>query len=661
MPEHPYNMTLDLNVLNHLGINLYSNVPAVLAEAVANTWDAGAETVRIDIDPEADRVVITDDGCGMSRSDINAKYLRVGRDRREDEPVSSRHGRPVMGRKGIGKLSLFSIADIIEVQSCKDGEPCGFTMSLADIRAKIKDKAGGDTYHPVPLPPDKLVVAQGTQITLRKLRKRLNTSATYLRRRLARRFSVIGPSHKFAVHVNGYAVGIGDRHYFPLLEFVWHYGNYGAECLAHCKNVKKDEQRNGMSFEGWIGTVERPSQLRDDGESLNGIPVLARGKLVQEDILKSFDEAGVFTKYVIGEVKAEGLDEDNEEDIATTSRQAVVEEDPRFVLLKEQFAGELRYIRDQWTSHRNEMGTKAALENEAVKDWFGDLGSDDRKRARRIFGKINEMTVDNPDHRAELFKQGVLAFEILKAKANLDALEGVTGENIVEFGKVFGTQDDLEATFYHQIVRGRLQVIRALQEMHDENKLEKVVQQHLFNHLWLLDASWERATATESMEEQVATAFAGVDAGLSEEEKLGRVDIRYQTTAGKHVIVELKRASVVTDTYRLLAQVDRYRSALRKLLEETGEPHPQIDTVCVVGRPLRDWEGPNGRRESEEAMKPKAVRVVTYRALIEHAQQAYQEFLDKNREAARIVRIWERIAEEIGEPRSGHPGIAVHG
>ena len=27
----PYQMTLSLNVLNHLGINLYSNVPAVLA------------------------------------------------------------------------------------------------------------------------------------------------------------------------------------------------------------------------------------------------------------------------------------------------------------------------------------------------------------------------------------------------------------------------------------------------------------------------------------------------------------------------------------------------------------------------------------------------------------------------------------------------------
>jgi hypothetical protein len=34
-----YKMTVDLNVLGHLGINLYSNIAAVLTEAVANAWD----------------------------------------------------------------------------------------------------------------------------------------------------------------------------------------------------------------------------------------------------------------------------------------------------------------------------------------------------------------------------------------------------------------------------------------------------------------------------------------------------------------------------------------------------------------------------------------------------------------------------------------------
>jgi hypothetical protein len=53
-------MTISLNVLNHLGLGLYSNVPAVLAEAVANAWDADAESVVVEIDADDGQIVIED-------------------------------------------------------------------------------------------------------------------------------------------------------------------------------------------------------------------------------------------------------------------------------------------------------------------------------------------------------------------------------------------------------------------------------------------------------------------------------------------------------------------------------------------------------------------------------------------------------------------------
>ena len=643
MPEPRYKMTIDLNVLNHLGINLYSNIPAVLAEAVANAWDADAETVRIDIDAGGNTVVIEDDGHGMSDDDINDKYLRVGRNRREagSEVHTPKHQRPVMGRKGIGKLSLFSIADTIEVQSAKNGSRNGFTMSLPDIKSLIEGKTGGDTYEPPPLAAERIDVAEGTKITLRDLRKRLVNVDTHLRRRVARRFSVIGEEHHFAVHINGDEVGVTDRHYYPMLEFVWHYGEYGDKCRRLCRNIEEHEERSVTSFEGWIGTVKQPSQLKDHDESLNRILVLSRGKLVQEDILESLDEAGIYTKYVIGEVLAESLDQDDQDDIATTSRQTLIEDDPRFQTLKRELVRELSYIRDRWTDLRNKGGTKVALENEAIREWFSSLGRDDKNRAERIFGKINQMTVEQPEQRTVLFKHGVLAFETLKAKENIDALDQVTGENIVRFGEVFGNQDELEATFYHQIVQGRVRVVRALQEMVDENARERVIQEHIFDHLWLLDPSWERATATESMEQRVATAFKDVDASLTDEQRKGRVDIRYQTTAGKHVIVELKRARLKTNAVGLLGQVERYRTALRNLLVESGEKNPHIDTVCVVGTTPRDWSA-----EWERSLDVKNIRVVTYQELIENAHKAYKDFLNKSREAGRIIQLLDRIEVE---------------
>ena len=107
----PLTMSLSLNVLNHLGLNLYSNVPAVLSEVVANAWDADAENVTIEINTERGKVILTDDGHGMSRSDVNQKFLMVGYQRREHPggAVTPTHKRQVMGRKGIGKLSLLGL------------------------------------------------------------------------------------------------------------------------------------------------------------------------------------------------------------------------------------------------------------------------------------------------------------------------------------------------------------------------------------------------------------------------------------------------------------------------------------------------------------------------------------------------------------------------
>src|ERR1700687_2399389 len=99
-----YVLTLDLRVLDHLGIKLYSNAAAVLSEAVANAWDADADLVTIAI--EADTITMDDSGIGMNRTQINQRFLSVGYDKRQQEGETSRKGRPFMGRKGIGKLAL---------------------------------------------------------------------------------------------------------------------------------------------------------------------------------------------------------------------------------------------------------------------------------------------------------------------------------------------------------------------------------------------------------------------------------------------------------------------------------------------------------------------------------------------------------------------------
>ncbi|MFF2212239.1 ATP-binding protein [Streptomyces antibioticus] len=69
--DSPYRMSVSFNVVTHLGLNLYSNIPAVLSEAVANSWDADATEVSITVNKNTGTVVVQDNGSGMDLVDIN--------------------------------------------------------------------------------------------------------------------------------------------------------------------------------------------------------------------------------------------------------------------------------------------------------------------------------------------------------------------------------------------------------------------------------------------------------------------------------------------------------------------------------------------------------------------------------------------------------------
>ena len=99
-------------VIEHLGIQMYQSPVNAIAELVANAWDADATSVEIELpesvaDPSA-TFVIGDNGIGMDFDECQNLFLAVGRNRRGDEAEEkTADGRPVLGRKGIGKFAGF--------------------------------------------------------------------------------------------------------------------------------------------------------------------------------------------------------------------------------------------------------------------------------------------------------------------------------------------------------------------------------------------------------------------------------------------------------------------------------------------------------------------------------------------------------------------------
>lgn len=75
-----YEIKLDRRVLKQLGSQLYGDTPSVIAELVANSYDADANNVWITIDTVNNNVIVEDDGKGMTAGDINESFLNIGYD-----------------------------------------------------------------------------------------------------------------------------------------------------------------------------------------------------------------------------------------------------------------------------------------------------------------------------------------------------------------------------------------------------------------------------------------------------------------------------------------------------------------------------------------------------------------------------------------------------
>lgn len=643
-----YKMTVDLNVLEHLGIHLYSNIAAVLTEAVANAWDADAEKVEINVDSEAKHIEIKDDGVGMSIDDMNEKYLRVGYRRREEDSKTGRwteKERPVMGRKGLGKLSLFSIANVIEVQSAKNGEAHGLRMTVEGIHESVKNKE--EFYRPEPLSQDQIDVTNGTIIRLKDIkRQRFGRGTTALRKRLARRFSVVGEKYGFQILIDGKPISTADRGDLSIVQFLWGFGDKtpyissaGQLMDSESLPARIGDWDNEWAVRGWIGTSRFPKQLdSDDAGNLNSIVVFARGRLIHENILDKLNDGRLYTKYLTGQIEADFLDSDDEPDIATSDRQRINEDDPRYTRLISFLKAQLTQIEKRWNEWRRLHEVEKAKEiSPALVDWLNLLPEGFRKSAETLIAKLSALPFDQEEDRLLMYKHGILAFERMKLRGSADEFANSVND-INKLLAIFADRDSLEASLYRDIVKSRLDVIKSFQRMVDENDKEKILHGCLFKDLWLLDPAWERATESAVMETRLTDEGVITD-DMTEKEKLGRVDIAYRTHAGKHIIVELKRVQRKMKLLDLQEQGQTYVDKLKKILLAQNEGSPNIEVVFVLGRPI-DEEGDNPERlKSSMAAVSPGSRIIHYDTLIKGAQEAYSEFLEKGKELDKLEKI----------------------
>lgn len=119
----------EANYLTRTHKLLTSSPDIALTELVANAWDAGASCVKISIPDKCDEpLVITDDGCGMSRQDFVNHWMTLSYNRLKHQGKfannigGKKSSRLAYGRNGIGRHGLLCFGDKYTVTSTKDGK-----------------------------------------------------------------------------------------------------------------------------------------------------------------------------------------------------------------------------------------------------------------------------------------------------------------------------------------------------------------------------------------------------------------------------------------------------------------------------------------------------------------------------------------------------------
>lgn len=661
---------VDINVINHLGTGLYSSTPAALTELVANAWDAEASEVTITIDPAARTIVIEDDGHGMDLDAIKGRFLNVGYSRRGSSGSVNHKSltgkRHVMGRKGIGKLSMFALADSVKVTSqTSSTQPISFLINVPALRQAITSQDGKQFLLEEDDSPIPLKKGKGTRIELSRVLTGLNTTESYLRIKLARRFSIIGGGQDFSVKLNKTPITQADRGFYQHVQFFWPFDESSKKDIPGlCQNIAKvkdedsgketfcisplndDIPMDGQSFKitGYIASVSQPKHLGKGEESANIVSIFANGRVFAEDVLSEFGSAKYYKNYLVGEIHADFLDRD-EIDRATASREAIKKDDIKYRALINELNKHLESIGDQWDEWRTALGIDAENKsNSAIGEWLATLSDKrDLTAAKRLMTSIQNATIHSDEEKNEkakqfLYRGAIIGFEKLRLRKQLDRLTKITDVLSPEFAIIFSALGDVEEAAYAEITSQRLEIVRKFKEIaNDPDALEKVAQKYLFNNLWLLDPSWDRVSGRAEMEKTLTEYIKAKNPDSSG----ARLDITYRASSGRHVIVELKRPKLENLQFDdLYAQARKYKIAIEGYYGTNypSDPIPPIDIYLLIS------SVPKVFTESDrESLARQSAQIITYTQLINDAYNSYQEYLDVHKVTGKISEIFAKL------------------
>ncbi len=377
-------LKFDPRTIEHLGIKMYSQLPYALAELVANAYDAGAENVNIklyDQNPNDKKIIVQDDGDGMSYDEVKDNFLVIGRKRRDDDTSrENSKGRKITGKKGLGKLALFGIGKTISITTTKAGEQYA-TVFTMDWDAILKESSG--TYYPKYETIKKADVNEkGTAITLYNLSRKTNFDLVSTAFSLSKLFNCFDEK-TFIVkisHNQSKAISLTKELKYNGIdkEFEW-------DIETVVKEIDDDYAYKNY-LKGKILSTKKPIN-----QTLRGLTLYVNGRLANVAGFFGVPEAGHAFSYLSGWIEADFLDE-FDKDLIATDRQSISWDILEAEQLKDYLYKVIRYVVRDWSKKRKDIkavktSTRAGVN---VHEWYETVPQDVKPKLQGLVDKISD-------------------------------------------------------------------------------------------------------------------------------------------------------------------------------------------------------------------------------------------------------------------------------
>ena len=354
-----FKLKVSPRMLELLSKDLYTNMYFVLAELIANSYDADAENVYVYIDDTEIRV--EDDGTGMTPENLNDKYLLVGGESRnsEENARTSNKKRLKMGRKGVGKLAALSISKGFKLVTVCDGHCVGLFIPSRiehdDETLKVLDQSEFTL---------KRITTHGTAVIMESPKVAIPKLQDTVLKNLAKIFpndiedfnihiifkgeeKLLVPDEKDAITRLASFISIGEEKTY-LSEFLpKNEKNLQIDHIpAYEEIIKMFDSKNELKeitvrIYGWIGTYKTTRGMKKEINEFsdNYLAIFAHNKMGLRNVLPIISRNRVYESYIVGNLYIDAFEAPNFPDMAGTNRQGYNESDPRWITA-------LKYIRE---------------------------------------------------------------------------------------------------------------------------------------------------------------------------------------------------------------------------------------------------------------------------------------------------------------------------